>query len=212
MLTPASRRQILEHMGVDVWRLRVPLGAPAKVAGAPAKATGAPVEALGASNIVGAEVPVAVTPQPDARPQPSRKPQPAVETLSVLLLSLGGCILLIEGSPSRRDQRLATDVLSAACGDWKAKPTTRHFDWPPAGGLLEADADAPLRALEAFVDKDVADHQARLLLCPESVSARLSNRWPGCRRVVIPPLDQLGRDGALKRALWQTMQQLKAEP
>ena len=155
-------------------------------------------------------------------PQPVQRARVA-ERLSVLSLALGRSIMLIAGSPSRRDLRLAMDVLAAASADWQTKPSARRFDWPPdvSADLLASDQqasdqqasvqqasdqDAPSRALEAFVDKDVVDHQARLLLCADSLSARLSERWPGCSLVVVPPLDVLGRDVARKRALWQAIQ------
>jgi hypothetical protein len=70
-------------------------------------------------------------------------------------------------------------------------------------------ADALRRALEAFVDKDLADHGASLLLCSEMLADQLPDRWPDCRRVIVPPLDRLGRDAALKRALWQTLRQTR---
>ncbi|HEX7037523.1 MAG TPA: hypothetical protein VF210_17270 [Pseudomonadales bacterium] len=126
----------------------------------------------------------------------------------MLSLAAGDVVLLVDGGPSRRDLRLAQDVLAAATGDWRTRPARRPFRWPPELGDAAAVAAAPdagARALRAFVAKDVADHGAKLLLCTDAVRPRLGDDWPDVRLLVMPSLEQLGRDPDAKRALWSAL-------
>ena len=117
--------------------------------------------------------------------------------------------MLVAGDASRRDLRLAMDVLGAAAGDFRAKPASRRFDWPPPGAeSTVADGgsgQAGARALLAFVDKDLADHGVRRVLCTAGLDGRLPPLPAGVERVIVPELAALGPDPAAKRALWQTL-------
>lgn len=181
-------------MGITQWHLRV-----------------APGEAREAARPEAWQPPEA--PPPEAPPEPQAPasertaPAAAASPIAVVSLALGGVVLLAEDVRSRRDRRLARDVLAAAAGDFVTRPAARRFHWPPqgAGDAVAADAASGDRALRAFVDKDLADHGAALLLCTESVARRLGDERPGCRRVTMPDLATLGRDVGGKRALWQAI-------
>ena len=127
----------------------------------------------------------------------------------MLSLVCGGALLLVAGDASRRDLRLAMDVLGAAAGDFRAKPASRRFDWPPRGaeGTVAAGGPGPAgaRALLAFVDKDLADHGVRRVLCTAGVEQRLPALPEGIDRVTVPELATLGQDPDAKRALWQAL-------
>jgi hypothetical protein len=203
---------MLADMGIDVWRLRTGAATAAESASTPAPAPSA--AAAAAALLETAHPPQRRRSVPRASPPssaPSAGPGPAVgpeaAPLSAVSLAVPGVVMLLDGPVSRRDRRLAMDVLASAASDWQAKPLTRQFDWPPriGAGAVATGADALQRALEAFVDKDLADHGASLLLCSETLAAQLPDRWPDCRRVLVPTLERLGRDASLKRALWQSL-------
>jgi hypothetical protein len=128
--------------------------------------------------------------------------------VSVLSIALPGSVVLVDGASSRRDLKLARDVAAAASRDWRATPVSRRFDWSPrvAGDGVPPAADAGTRAFNAFVDKDLVDHGAWLLLCIEPLARLLPESFAGCRRLVIPALDVLGREADAKRALWQAIE------
>lgn len=140
----------------------------------------------------------------EAAPTPSAAEAP----WTVLSLAVGGVVMLVDGGLGRRDQRLAQDVLAAAAGQWRARPVRRPFRWPPELGEAASVASAPdagARALRAFIDKDLADHQATLLICTEAVHQRLTGDWSDGRLLVIPDLARLGADPQAKRTLWRTL-------
>ncbi len=133
--------------------------------------------------------------------------EPAADPFSVLSLVSGDTLVLVDGSASRRDQRLAMDVLGAASGDGAGKPVSRRFHWPPAeGGIgIHAGAGAARRALAAFVDKDLADHAVRRVLYTPDVAARWPADSTGVTRIELPALASLGQDPAAKRDLWRRL-------
>jgi hypothetical protein len=239
-LPPAIRRQILKDLGIEVWLPRAPAppgtALPAPGAGSPARGAGSPTDAATAragkpasgEARLNVEAPAAAErSRAGAPPEPRTASSPAVDSaitapaaavapLAVLSIATSGAVLLIEGSPARRDLRLAMDVLAAISADLqsksagrRAKPVTRRFAWPPpvAADVLTSAPDARRRALEAFVDKDLGDHGGRVLLVSERLAAELPDRWPDCERVMVPDLDLLGREAPLKRALWRDIQQ-----
>lgn len=215
-MTDAARRRILADMGIDVWRLRVAEVSETRsepvpsAAAAPAVSPAAPAVAAVARPAEPA-VP-APAEKASAVREPVRKPAAVPqERFSAVAIAVPGAVLLVADAPSKVEARLARDVLGAASGAWRARPVSRRFDWPPelGGESLAGDARSGDRALAAFVDKDLADHGARVLLCAEPLARRLPDRWAGCRRLVIPPLAVLGSDAGAKQALWSA---LAAEP
>jgi hypothetical protein len=215
----AIQRQILADLGITWWHLRVPPGTPSVDAEpaaarapdlAPSAAARAALEApapTSGSARVDEPPPAAKAQQPSAARRPVADMPAEAQPFAVQSLILGGVLLLVEDSRSRRDRRLAGDVLGAAAGDYRSRPVARRFCWPPegAGDAVAGDADSGDRALRAFVDKDIADHGARLLLCTAPVAPRLGEGWPGCRQVTLPELATLARDVEAKRALWQAL-------
>jgi hypothetical protein len=202
-MNESTRRQILGELGIEVWLLRA-----ARPAG------GQPEAGAGSASVAGAPPPRATQRTP-ARVRPSLPPArpvaaanartEAVRSLTVLALACPGVLLTLTGTPSRRDLRLARDLLAAATGRWDVSPQRRAFRWPPG---LPASAEgggsnSMERALAAFIDKDIADHAVSLLLCTADVDVLLPGEWPGCRRHVIAPLEALGRDAGAKRAVWR---------
>jgi len=191
----STRRQILADLGIVQWRLRVAEGEILQQAPA---AKQAPAAQRPPENETVAE------PRAESPEVVEAEAQTAWAALS---LAVGGVVLLVDGESSQRDLRLAMDILAAACGDWAGKPSSRRFDWPP-GGVARAAAGgaaAARRALAAFVDKDLTDHQARLLVCTESLAELVPQPSASWRRLVIPELDTLGRDAEAKRALWEAL-------
>lgn len=182
----ATRAQILNDMGITLWRLRGT--EPAPLVGPRQPREDAP-ESAAADTAAAAEAP----------PVPTSSSQ----AWSVLSIALPGTVLLLDAGASRRDLRLARDLVAAASGDWRARPVRRRFDWPPrvSGAVTRADDDGR-RALNAFVGKDLDDHGARLLICTGTYLALLPESLPGCRLVACPTLDVVGRDTEAKRALW----------
>lgn len=216
------RSTILSDIGITTWRLRAAPGSAAPAApdsaapdsAAPdSAALDVPPQAGNSKPVMRSErsVPAMRPPAQEASLTPpssaataSPPPARAEAPWSVVSLALSGTLLLVSGDSSRRDLRLARDILSAAVGDWRSRPARRDFRWPPeiAGHGLAPSPDAGRRALAAFIDKDVSDHGVGLLLCTHSVAARFPSGWQGCRLLPMPELPELGRDPDAKRALW----------
>lgn len=222
-------RRILRQMNVDVWVLRAAPGqgragrAPdVAVEAQPAAAAAALRAALDRTS-----TPPTVAGRPAAAPAAAPAPTPAPAPLpdipgavsdaaggqpfEVVSVALPGVVLLLDGAVSRRDMRLARDLVSAVAGDWNRQPERRRFVWPPTSGVLPGSAgdahpdragSAASRALRAFADKHLEDHRARLLICAGQVGERLADDWDGVRLLRIAALSQLGRDAAAKRRLW----------
>ena len=117
-------------------------------------------------------------------------------------VALPGVVLLLEGAGSKRDMRLARDLVSAVAGDWGRKPERRRFVWPPTSGAVPGADSAPRRGLRAFVDKDLEDHAAQVLICAGKVGERLPDPWRDVHVLRVPELSQLSRNAAAKRRLW----------
>jgi hypothetical protein len=222
------RRQILADLGIEVWRLRTgrpsaALEAPPEAApevpgprrermdaGAAARprgpAGGLPVgpEQRG-SDRAGAEHAGADRAAASASGARSRAAAPA-EALSVLSYSAGGMTLLLGQRPAGRDARLVRDLFAAVCGRWDVDPVSRVFDWPPAVAIPGADGEGAVdRALRAFVEKELADHQSTLVLVEQALAGRLLTLRFAGERVAIPDLARLGRDSQEKRRLWAVL-------
>lgn len=182
----ATRRQILSDMGIVRWQLRTTATAVEQRNGRAPHPAPPASEAGGRGREVAREAP-----------------------WSALSIASGGVLLLVPGDNSRRDLRLATDLLAAASGDWQTRPVSRRFDWPGAAGREVTQApDGGRRALTAFIDKDLADHDVRLLLCVKALRSLLPESLPRCRSVEIPALETLGRDPDAKRLLWQSLREI----
>lgn len=228
----SARRQILADLGIVPWQLRILAGSTgsaraieADAAAGDPRSTDHLRSAASEPAASGPAAPEPAAPEP-AAPEPAASeaaapelaasaatPRPAAspreEPWSVLSLVCGGALLLVAGDAPRRDLRLAMDVLGAAAGDFRAKPVSRRFDWPPPGAEETLAAGGPgsagARALLAFVDKDLADHGVRRVLCSAGVEARLPPLPDGIDRVTVPELAALGQDPDAKRALWRTL-------
>lgn len=119
-------------------------------------------------------------------------------------VALPGVVVLLEDLSSKRDARLVRDLVTAAVGNWSQPPVQRRFSLPlDAGkGADPEQVSAVDRALRAFVDKDLQDHQARVVLYVGSVAQRLPDSWPDLRVIRVPDLAGFSRDPKAKQVLW----------
>jgi len=197
-----ARRQMLADMGITVWRPRTGPRTPAARPELPPPESRMPRPSKAAAR--SAPAPEEAVREPVA---PARPAIPAPDRWAARSLVVGDVMLLVDGHCSRRDLRLAADVLAAASREWRQRPVSRQFQWPPnvAGETLPPAADDGRRAFNAFVDKDVADHRLRLIVYTVTLAERLADAWPQCRRLEIPALDVLGREGDAKRTLWRAL-------
>jgi len=218
----SARRQILADLGIVPWQLRVLAGATgslrsvaadaAAAASEPAARRGQPQPPVEPEAQAARHQRQSASAERAAAPPAAAHPsaEPREEPWSALSLVSGGALLLVSGDASRRDLRLAMDVLGAAAGDFRARPATRRFDWPPPGaeGTLAdgGSGHAGARALLAFVDKDLTDHGVRRVLCTAGIDARLPPLAEDIDRVAVPELATLGQDPDAKRALWQALE------
>ena len=198
----ANRRKILQALGVDVWLTR---GAPALEEAAPA-AQRLPQTGRNPAAAVAAELRApAVEPELPGRPVVSADKQPApaapVRPFTVICLSKGDVLMLIEPADLRAGHRFAADVLSALSGIWGGSMTKLAFEWPQPG--IANDAQSVRRALGAFVSKQVGDNGDGLTLIGGELVERLPGVPEGC--VILPPIDALMTRGELKRALWEEL-------
>lgn len=219
----AARLQILHDIGIDVWRLRAAAGEsvadsqPGEAAAVLAELEIPRVREPSAMPRAAVDTPLPDAAEDAAEPVREAAPSavgaagesagPAASPWAAISLALPGIVVVVDGASSRRDLRLAVDILAAATGDWRARPARRRFDWPPAVSAPAVATDEPAgrRALAAFLEKDLADHGAAVLVCVETLAAHLPEAVSGATRIEIPPLDELGRDTEAKRALWQRL-------
>jgi hypothetical protein len=218
----AARRQILGDLGIVPWQLRAVPGDEAASRGrseaGPAREPVSRQHAAGSAPRTAEQPPDAsadvVAPpsgadgprqRPDAEPRPIE--QAVDEAFSVLSLVSGDALMLVDGTASRRDLRLAMDVLAAAGGDLAGRPLSRKFEWPPSGDGIgfHAGEAAARRALAAFVDKDVADHGVRRVLRTPEVAARWTAEATDVALMDMPSLSALGQDPVAKRELWRRL-------
>jgi hypothetical protein len=216
-LGPAARRRILADLGIDVWRLRSRAVEAPSPSEDPVGAVFNRDRPLAESRLKTAPTSAARTSQGNALPQGPESRLEAAPTgairFEVVSLSTAGVTLLLGAPPTGRAARLARDLLSAATGRWDAEPAMRTFEWPPghanrvpAAGLR----GAAERALAAFVDKELADHGATLLLLDDSVAARLEAFQRPGDRIAIGELAVIARDPAEKRRIWSAIGRLRA--
>ena len=203
----AARRTMLADMGVDVWVLRdrgdgIANDASDTVADTPA-----------ATPPVTRPVPTMAHPPPTvADPPPTVVHPPAVtadtadaEQVSVTCLVSGEVVMLADDCTPER-KRLAADILAAAAGHGRgASPDSSQeltFSW-------DGDEQSQWRALRAFVDKQLADHRPKTVLCSGGLCPRLEDQLARHRVVVLAELAELGKRMDLKRELWRQIQNLR---
>jgi hypothetical protein len=183
----ARRRQILEDMGILVWRQRAPAGALVQAPDAPQAAptpvfredhrglserrreptsptvrrgTGRSGQPVRPPPALG-DVPSAETPATEtpAHNRALRETAPAsCDRLEIHSMAVPGALLFADRS-AKAFRHLYTDVLRAVAGDWCADPVVLRFDWPIPGVN-----GSPAEALGAFVDKQIGDFEARRVL------------------------------------------------
>lgn len=191
----ARRRRILELMGVSVWTLR----------------QGAAVGSLPSSDVSPEIVPGRVESSP-VRPEPAglpavasaQKEEPAGSIISLSCLIADTVMMLVSPAP-HVSRRFCRDVLAAASGRWNLEPRVMSFAWPDpglAGGEVAGETQG-WRAFKAFMERQLSESQTSILLCGESLIARLPPLPDGCRVVVLPDLAGSGVEA--KRALWREL-------
>ena len=139
-----------------------------------------------------------------SRPSTISADTPALASVAVESVALPGVVLLLEVLNSRRDARLARDLVAAAARNWSQPPLQRRFSFPlDSGNPADSNqASAVRRALRAFVDKDLQDHEARVVLYVGSVAERLPDAWPGVQVLTVSDLVEFSRDPQAKKDLW----------
>ena len=183
------RRKMLADMGIDVWSLRE-----SPIAGAHVR---------GDDHSEPASVPSsspAVEPSPavaDVETRPSLDNDP----LSVTYLVSRFAAMLIDNSDVGVSRRLCKDLLASATGDWDTSLREITFSWPVGGSQADG-----WRAFKAFVEKQLADTDARLVLCSAALARQLAGLKTDCELLVMPAFADF--DAARKRTLWCSMQAL----
>ena len=211
-LREEARRRLLRDMGIEVWYARAggeePVdtgaddGAEGAAAGAgkvhtgpadgdaPGRTDNDPPNFSPAPSVPGAEQ----SPDADEPGPPDEVP------FAVVALGLPGAVLVVDAFPRKQEAALARDLLRTARRDWSAAIGQTRFEWPQPS---LSGASGP--ALMAFVEKQVEDFGARLLLVTESAAGRLGD----CPMEIVrvPDLPALA-DPRNKSALWRRFQQL----
>ena len=202
------RRRILHDMGIEVWYARRKPGEAADLKPGEARAavgkTNGGGAGAGSRGRTGNDAPgIGLGPSaPVAQPPPAtvEPEQPDEPPFAVVAFGVPGALLVADASPRRQEALLARDVLRAASGDWSAAAARARFDWPQPGA---SGVSGP--ALAAFVEKQVEDTGARLLLVTDAAAERLDH-WPR-GTVGVPDLPSLA-DPEKKLTLWRRIQQL----
>ena len=198
------RRQILEDLGIEVWRQRH--------RGAAAQAREAkphleePLPRRRAAPKAGAHrrpAEVGAHGQP-AGPgtEPQRRPlvaaTPTDEAFTLIATCADGALVATGAFANRKQAALAGDIARCAGRDWTASVKQVRFDWPLPGITGKADA-----ALGAFLEKQMQDFAAPRPLVTASMAEKIP---PGAFDfMAIPDLEQL-EDPQAKRQLWRQLQ------
>ncbi len=204
----ARKHATLREMGVDVWLLRraeaaasAELSVPADAApsGGPAPE---PVERH-RRRLAKAPAEPARTPAPAVEAAPPTRPVgPPVPPFSVVCLSKGPVLMLVELEPAKAVRRFALDVLAASSGMFGGKSAQLAFDWPQPG--IGNDERSMRKALGAFVAKQLGDQAPARVLISRPVAERLEQIPEGT--ILLAPLAELMVDGRQKRALWEELE------
>ena len=205
------RTQILQDMGIEVWRQRrlapkrAPTGNPAG-ASAPVAAQGRSAGALQegrqprrrppSAPMDAARRPAKAGARPERSSPAAATPTDAAFTL--LATCTKGTLVATGAFTSRKQAALAGDIARCACRNWTADLKHLRFDWPLPGVGGSA---AP--ALGAFLERQMQDFAVRRLL----VTASMANKVPSgaIDHITIPDLEQLD-DPDAKRELWRRLQ------
>jgi hypothetical protein len=198
------RRKMLEDMGIDVWVLREPdnrSANPVERIAPDVVQAGVPVQ------VVAAEVPNEPVLAPTPIPIPTRTPTPTPtprgsKALAVTYLVSQAAVMLIDNEEPGISRRLCRDLLASVSGDWTTRPREIAFSWPGGGS-----PDDGWRAFKAFVDKQLGESQAPLVICSDSLAAHLSDFPANAELLVLPVFTEL--DAGRKRELWHRMAAVK---
>lgn len=123
---------------------------------------------------------------------------PPVAPFSVLCLSKGPALMLVEPGGSKAARRFCLDVLAAASGVYGGESAQVAFNWPQPG--VQNDKRSAGRALGAFVAKQLGDRAPELVLIDTVSADRLESVPEGSLQ--LAPVAELMIDAAKKRSLW----------
>lgn len=194
------RTQILQDMGIEVWRQRrqAPQEAPAA---APRRSAGVPRQRAQQRRRPPVAPPAARRPavagaQPERAPPAAATPTDAAFALTATCAE--GTLVVTGAFTNRKQAALAGDIARCACGDWAAELKHLRFDWPLPGVSGSA---AP--AVSAFLDKQMQDYAVQRPLVTASIASKIPPGAIDC--MAIPDLEQLDAPDA-KRELWRRLQ------
>jgi|TARA_B100000315_G_scaffold216719_1_gene216816 hypothetical protein len=134
---------------------------------------------------------------PQAQPEATGRVEPATHRFVIHALCVPGVVLLSDAI-TRQNRTLFFDLLRAAASDWQATPAALEFSWPIPGASGDAGP-----ALNAFVDKQVSDFAARLVLATESARDHLGAG--AISTETVPDFSQSGQPES-KLELWRRIQ------
>jgi len=192
-------------MGVDVWALRDDSAALPEQPSQPSQHVLSP--AVGTSRSEKRpDVPSKVSGQPVSHASLDVAEVASVSAslaeLAVACLVSADVLMLVDDHTPERG-RLVMDVFTAAGrrpdGDNGAEPNKLAFHW-------DGDKQSQWRALGAFVDKQIADHAPKFIICSVGLCAHLPTGSAGYSVIQLPELEQLSVRMDLKRELWQQIQ------
>lgn len=206
------RKQILEDMGIEVWRRRsaAPKPAPAQpsahtaAAAGPQPRRGTPAREGPQRQRQPASTPTNAPKRPAAaagarleRPPPAAA-TPTDEAFALTATCAQGVLVATSAFANRKQAALAADIARCAGRDWSADLKQLRFDWPLPG---ITGAAAP--ALCAFLDKQMQDFAVQRPLVTASMARKIPPDAFDC--IAIPDLEQL-EDADAKRELWRRLQ------
>lgn len=204
------RKQILEDLGIEVWRRRstAPKPAPAKpsvrTSAAAQRRRGTPAGEGPQRRRQPTSTPTNAPRRPAAaagarleRPPPTA-PTPTDEAFALTATCANGVLVATGAFANRKQAALAADIARCAGRDWAADLEHLRFDWPLPG---ITGAAAP--ALCAFLDKQMQDFAVQRPLVTASMARKIPPDAFDC--IAIPDLEQL-EDADAKRELWRRLQ------
>ena len=204
----ARKHAFLRQMGVDVWLPRTgplePLAELSAGLAAPAETETAEQRSDSAGTEPAAPVPPARVRQPVPSAPTDRETTgrtgsgAALAPFSVLCLSKGPALMLVEPGQSKAARRFCLDVLAAASGLYGGESVQVVFNWPQPG--VENDLLSAKKALGAFVAKQLGDQAPELVLVDAISAERLESLPEGS--LLLAPVPELMVDAAKKRTLW----------